>query len=169
MSNSIKLQINCILLKSSDITSDHCINNNDRYLTYLNENKQQATVVLNSIARFNPLKFEYINSGLLRVELGEFFLNRGSKLPYKCLILTSRQAIESIEMALYGEIDQTSDQADQIGDDIQRSLDDNHRGKMIVYCVGESTLNRFVRFVNRRLADEHRYRFILRTGRATEW
>jgi uroporphyrinogen-III synthase len=142
--------LNCILLKSSDEASDSSISDtpkkhSDRYLNFLNAHK---SVNLNKIVHINPLKFEYINSIALQKALGDFFLNGSHTLPYKCLILTSRQAIESIEMSLFAQIDENSSSASTNNYQLETALE-NHQQKMIVYCVGEATLNRFVQLLNR--------------------
>lgn len=142
--------LNCILLKSSDEASDSSISDtqkkhSDRYLNFLNAHKP---VNLNKIVHINPLKFEYINSNALRTAIGDFFLNGSHTLPYKCLILTSRQAIESIEMSLFAQIDEKSSSTSTNNYQLETALE-NHQQKMIVYCVGEATLNRFVQLLNR--------------------
>ena len=135
-------RLSIILLKSSDNLKEK-----DRYVEYLSQ--EETNMSINSI---NLLKFDYCNVDKLHADLKPSLLPNEPGTAYKCLILTSKQAVESIELA-FSEAKATSDRFEWT--ELGGSLDD-HAGfelndKLIVYCVGEATLSRFKRFAESKL------------------
>ena len=158
MSSYNKL-LNIIVLKTNDqinkthdslLTTNNEKDNsfiNDRYVEFLSKNFTKLQV--ESIEQINLLRFEFCNLQDLKDKLIESTcLIKNSIIDlhsnYKCIILTSRQTCEAIELSL----------ADLIKDldcnDIENINDSNNNGlenKFIVYCVGQSTANRFKQIV----------------------
>lgn len=157
-SSTTNHKLNIYLLKTSDhqqptpSSSKTKTNVNDRYIEYFKSqaNFDQSNTNLHQI---NLLKFEFINSDNLSLKLADLFISNKYESylanNYKSLILTSRQTIESIENSLrhflqnlqnLQNLDLTSvdSKSTEIDHDINK-----HEYKLIVYCVGDSTENRF--------------------------
>ena len=158
--------MNCIILKSNDDESSKTsMSSRDRYVDFLSSSSHR----LNRIVHINPLRFEYINEEKLKQTVEGLFGGNELKPTYKALILTSRQTVEAMERSLFGslstDLNSNSNPQINVSDSIQQSS-----GKLIVYCVGDSTRDRFLRFIWRvktssidpNIAD----RIIVRTGEA---
>jgi uroporphyrinogen-III synthase len=133
-SNRLKRERNVIILKSNDNASQNI--SKDRYADYLNEHLDKQ---LNCrIEHVNLLKFTFINESELKKKL--LGLSH-----YKCLILTSKQTIEAMENILKCEEFKRFTNSTPISSQVD--LTDTNKvlfqNKLIVYCVGEATSNRF--------------------------
>jgi uroporphyrinogen-III synthase len=159
MSSQNKL-LNIIVLKTNDQINksqslpeiqnekDDLSNNiNDRYVEFLSS--KFTNLQVESIEQINLLKFEYCNLEELKDKLIQSTCliksnNNNLHSSYKCIILTSRQTCEAIEISLVDFINNDCN-------DIE-NIDDNNfdlENKFIVYCVGQSTANRFKQIVNK--------------------
>lgn len=139
--------LNCIILKSRDEAASS--NVVDRYVDYL---KSLENSRLGRVVHVNPLRFERVNLEAIRSAIGEFLLaptSTRTRVRFKSLIVTSRQTVECIEEALLGEIAIEANPAAKATITLSSSLDDLNDNKMIVYCVGDATLERFLKFVDR--------------------
>lgn len=144
----MRSDLNCIILK----TNDSADSAKDRYVDFLKPH-------LDTVIHINPLKFEFVNIDSIRDILGPFFTRQVDEPPYKSLILTSRQTVECLEKALIGSNDDCPNREPK---PLNESISDC-RGKLIVYCVGEATMDRFARFVAR-FGDQIQDKLIVRTG-----
>lgn len=130
-------KFHAILLKSNDHQSStnatgNDSNNHDRYIDYL---KSKNLPCFGQISKVSLLSFEQINLDLLGTKLWRLFFTPTAY--YKCLILTSRQTIESIQVALTDLIDTRKpmiNETDYCKGDLT---------KLTVYCVGNATAARF--------------------------
>lgn len=144
-------KMNVILLKSNDSSTS------DRYVEFL---ISQQSNLLKHVEQINLLKFSYQNLDLLKSKLFTLLLENTNYADafFKCLILTSRQTVESIQHALNVTV---GDNLPSVN--ISTRLE-NSQDKFLVYCVGESTAGRFKKLVqslkkNNPLLDE---RLVLR-------
>lgn len=141
--------ISCIILKSRDSPDSDSVK--DRYVEYLEE-QQNGKVSINKLVHINPIRFEHVNFEQVRAALGRFLLESDYlEMKFKSLILTSRQTVECLEEALF-EGNGASEELllnETVDCELMKSLDDDCRGRMIVYCVGDATLERFVKLVKR--------------------
>lgn len=129
---------NLLLLKTSDSTQT---NVNDRYIDFIQSKKCPS---INRIDQINLLRFEFINSDILNSKLTDPLLSNNFN-SFKSLILTSRQTVESIEKALephFKEVNSNQTEIIEFEENIE-----NHKDKLIVYCVGDATVNRFKNLV----------------------
>lgn len=136
-------RLSIILLKSSDNLKEK-----DRYVEYLSQEETN----MHNIHNINLLKFDYCNLDKLHADLKPSLLPNEPGTAYKCLILTSKQAVESIELA-FSEAESTSDRFEwtELAGSLDEHADFELNNKLIVYCVGEATLSRFKKFAESKL------------------
>lgn len=148
--------LNCIILKSRDTeAASSSAVTNDRYVDYLVEKARDFhenssnNHRLARVIHINPLRFEHVNLESIRDAIGSFFLESASdtnQLKFKCVIVTSRQTVECLEEALLGEAKVNVEDSPVV---LSSTLEGNTTDKMIVYCVGDATLERFRKLVDR--------------------
>ncbi|RNA00774.1 uroporphyrinogen-III synthase isoform X1 [Brachionus plicatilis] len=129
--------MNVIVLKSNEPSTT------DRYVDFLNA---QNSPLVTHVHQINLLKFSFQNLDLLKSKLFTFFLDHTNYEHYvrecfKCLIITSRQTVESMQRAF----DLTAHN-DHPSVHTHSGLD-NNSDKLLVYCVGEATAHRFNQLV----------------------
>jgi uroporphyrinogen-III synthase len=134
-------KLNVILLKSnenSDNESNKQSGIEDRYVEFLKGSN--CSILFNLVEQINVLNFEYCNVDLIYESLSKHILDNqvSNASTYKCLIVTSRQTVETIERAFENK---------QIN--LKSHSNNVHREQLIVYCVGESTATRFNQLIEK--------------------
>ncbi|CAF0726509.1 unnamed protein product [Brachionus calyciflorus] len=139
--------MNVFLLKTNDSGQQ------DRYVEYILDRKTHEHKAITHVEQINLLKFNFKNLDLIKSKLFMFFVEKNYEHYLndysKCLILTSRQTIESIQEALsevFINLEKDDSDSEQSTLYLETSLE-NHQNKLIVYCVGESTASRFKLFI----------------------
>lgn len=125
--------LNVILLKTNDnqsVSTPETGISGDRYVDYL-KNVANESCSIESVVQINLLSFKFINELELSEKLKTIFYSQDQRLNYTGLIITSKQTVEAIDNVL-NKIDPNL------------LLDaSNKRIRTIVYCIGESTANKF--------------------------
>ena len=149
-----KKLLDVILLKSNDenesntvISTGNVSTKKDRYINAL---EQQRPHLIATSQQINLLKFSYVNSHEIYMRLKNCLSNENTHA-HKCLIITSRQAIESIQMAFNDRIlNKLNNKEIEESDFIFKERIDEYdmdKIRLVVYCVGEVTKTRFKQFV----------------------
>jgi len=137
--------LNVILLKTNDNQNDSTTNighGGDRYVDYLKSEPNNSRSIEN-VVQINLLSFDFINELELSERLKMIFFSKDQK--YTGLILTSKQTVEAIENVLI-----------KICPSLR--LDDTNakrETKLIVYCVGEATANKFRNMISKKTYGLH--------------
>ena len=93
------MKADVILLKSNDENDS----TKDRYISLLEQNSD----LISTCQQINLLKFDYCDVSSIAKSLANCFQNENVSFSHKCLILTSKQAIESIHLALKHELNES--------------------------------------------------------------
>jgi len=139
MSLDTSKQIHTILLKTES-PSNSSSEKTDRYIDYLtNEARIPGLFRINQV---NLLSFELINKDSLCRKLWQLIFTKNA---YKCLILTSKQTLEAIEISIKSLIDTKITEITEV---VTNSSFECVK-KLNVYCVGQATANRFNQLVDK--------------------
>ena len=127
----MNFSLNVVLVKSNDQANLSLINSGelkptDRYIDYV---RNQKCAFIDQIESINVLSFELINTNKFEEIIFNLFLSPQKN--FKSLILTSRQTVEAIEIALKNLIDYK----------VEAKYED--LAKITAYCVGHSTAAKF--------------------------
>ncbi len=143
MSADVTKKLHPILLKTltTNLSDSTKI---DRYIDYLTN--QVEIDNLNGIDQVNLLLFDYINLESLSSKLWQLIFDANV---YKCLILTSKQTLEAIEICLKTLLDS---KITEITEAVTNNKFKNLT-KLNVYCVGKATAERFNHLVESVIKD----------------
>jgi uroporphyrinogen-III synthase len=147
--------LDVILLKSNDESeSNGMTTKKDRYIQALEAQNSPALVA--STHHINLLKFAHVNLSEIYTRINNCILSSNSTEHdnYKCLILTSRQAIESIQLAFETTTDINA-KSSKIDNDYEWVEEiekyDVNKTRLVIYCVGDATKTRLKHFVQENL------------------
>lgn len=146
--------VDVILLKSND--DSDTTKKKDRYIQAL-EQQHQSSFQIASNLQINLLKFSYLNSKEIYSRLNKCLASNETS-SHKCLILTSRQAIESIQVAFDDLLTTTTNtNSNESSFSYKENIDeyDIDKTRLIIYCVGDVTKTRFKHFVQEKLVNYH--------------
>lgn len=127
---------NVVLLKSSDTQQLSEGPTKDRYVEFITS-KTEISNYIDQVRSINLLKFESCNLDVIHARLCGVFVHNELPKDHKCLIVTSRQTVESIDKAFSQEL--TSNQAELDLDELANCSEIDR--KFIIYCVGQATLS----------------------------
>lgn len=150
------MSLNVLLLKSGDQppSNAEASKTSDRYVDFLRQQSDGQQLTLALIKQINLLEFKFCNLERLQLRLADIFFNQFTqgRLACKSVVITSKQTVEAFDSAMF--------QGAHLRPEFQSLLttgdhQNMEQQKLIVYCVGQATLDRFQTLLQRLVTSGH--------------